>query len=123
MSDLCCEKNEYPMAPNPVTLTKNAAQRILQVMEEEGLSGQKLRVAVGGGGCSGLQYSLDFTDKNAGDMDIEYENNGVYLVIDNFSAGHLMGTEIDYVDDLSTSGFKFNNPNAERHCGCGKSFA
>ncbi len=123
MSNSCCNQNEYPEAPHPVSLTKNAAERILQVIQEENLIGQKLRIAVSGGGCSGLQYSLDFTDQDAGDMDIEYQNQGVKIVVDNFSAGHLMGTEIDYVDDLSSSGFKFNNPQESiRTCGCGKSF-
>ncbi len=109
------------LLPIPVTLTPKAAEMVKQAMQAEGLVGQGLRVGVIGGGCSGLQYLLDF-DEAPGDDDFVSVHHDVTVFVDPFSAGHLMGTEIDYVDSLQGSGFKFNNPNIQRSCGCGSSF-
>lgn len=113
-----------PLAPNPVQLTELAVQMVLEAMKQEGLDTKthSLRIGVIGGGCSGLQYLLDFTDEPQ-EYDWVYHNNNIQVVVDQFSAMHLMGTIIDYVDGLSGSGFKFDNPTAIRKCGCGMSFS
>lgn len=110
-----------PAPPAPVELTEKAAEMVRVAMREEKLDGVGLRVAVMGGGCSGLQYLLDF-DKAPKDDDLVAEFFGVQVYVDPFSAGHLAGTVIDYVDELNGSGFKFENPNVQRTCGCGSSF-
>ena len=110
-----------PLLLNPVVLTDKALEMVRSAMEQEGLDGHGLRVGVIGGGCSGLQYLLDFS-KEPMDDDVVSEQGGVTIFVDPFSAGHLKGTTIDYVDGLQGSGFKFENPNIQRSCGCGMSF-
>jgi len=106
----------------PVIITGKALEMVKKALEEEGLSNHGLRIAVQGGGCSGLQYNLDFSDtERPGDTVLEKE--GVKIFIDMASAQFLKGTEIDYVSGLKGAGFKFNNPNAKRTCGCGSSFS
>jgi iron-sulfur cluster assembly accessory protein len=90
--------------------------------ETNGEDGDYLRVGVKGGGCSGFQYSLNFTDE-VDDEDQLVLVEGVKIVTDSFSASYLAGTELDYVETLQGAGFKFNNPNAKRTCGCGSSFS
>lgn len=111
-----------PSEDKPVFLTPSAVEAIRNAIKQEGESGDGLRVSVVGGGCSGYQYNLDF-DKEVrmGDITISYE--GFNLYIDPVSAGYLKGTTIDYVSGLNGTGFKFNNPNAKRTCGCGSSFS
>ena len=106
----------------PITLTDKAILRISEVMKQENVANEYLRIGVKGGGCSGLQYVLDFTDKTT-DFDLEFEQSGVKVIIDQISAGILEGTTIDYLDSLSESGFKFINSKAVKNCGCGKSFS
>lgn len=91
---------------------------VRQAMREERAEGQALRVGVMGGGCSGLQYLLDFTPQTQAD-DFVYEEHGVRLAVDPYSAAHLTGTVIDYVEDEYGTGFRFDNPNIVRSCGCG----
>ena len=105
-----------------VHLTEKAVQMVKETMVSEGFQDHSLRVAVVGGGCSGYQYGLNFDNEIAED-DVCYEFNGVKVVIDQYSAGYLQGTEIDYVVSLNGSGYKFNNPKAKRTCGCGSSFS
>jgi iron-sulfur cluster insertion protein len=112
---------DVPLRPTPVQLTEKAAEMVHDAMAQEGLSNHGLRVGVIGGGCSGLQYLLDFSDK-AYDLDDVSEQHGVPVYIDPFSAAHLHGTVINYVDGLHGAGFKFENPNIVRACGCGSSF-
>ena len=81
-----------------------------------------IRPAVQGGGCSGFQYQLDFV-LSARPEDKIFEFDGVKLFVDTKSYLYLAGTEIDFVDELNQSGFKFVNPNAKRTCGCGESFS
>ena len=90
--------------------------------ETNGEDGDFLRVGVKGGGCSGFQYSLNFTDE-VDEEDQLVLVEGVKIVTDSFSASYLAGTELDYVETLQGAGFKFNNPNAKRTCGCGSSFS
>ena len=116
--------SNIPSMPIPVKLTELSAKQVLKVMKEEGLKDHILRIGVIGGGCSGLQYLLDFTPQINNDLDeMLYEQYKVQIIIDYHSAAHLMGTTIEYQDDLNSTGFKFNNPNkSQRQCGCGQSF-
>jgi len=105
-----------------ITLTETSSRKIQQLMERDGREGFALRVKVVGGGCSGLQYQLMF-DNHTYELDqIDEYENGVRVVVDPKSAVYLLGTTIDFVDDLNSSGFKINNPNAANTCGCGDSF-
>jgi iron-sulfur cluster assembly accessory protein len=107
----------------PLTFTGKALEMIRSALEEtKGEDGDFLRVGVKGGGCSGFQYSLNFTTE-VDDEDILVVADGLKIVTDAFSASYLKGTELDYVDTLQGSGFKFQNPNAKRTCGCGSSFS
>lgn len=106
----------------PIHLTAAAVQAIRNAIKEEGQSGDGLRVSVVGGGCSGYQYNLDFEkEERMGDVTLQFEDVNIY--IDPVSAGYLKGTTIDFVSGLQGTGFKFNNPNAKRTCGCGSSFS
>jgi iron-sulfur cluster insertion protein len=104
-----------------VSLTETAAKKVSELMARDERSGFGLRVKVVGGGCAGLQYQLMF-DNQVGDLDQEEASYGVRVMIDSKSAVYLVGTTVDYVDDLNGSGFKINNPNATSTCGCGESF-
>lgn len=107
---------------SPIIISSKAIGMIKQALEEEGLNNHGVRVAVQGGGCSGLQYALDFSDA-ARMGDTVFEIEGLKVFIDMASLKFLKGTEIDYVSGLNGTGFKFNNPNAQRTCGCGHSFS
>jgi iron-sulfur cluster assembly protein len=105
-----------------VSLTPTAAAKIRELMAEdpEGES-SVLRVAIQGGGCSGFQYGLGFDSGPVeGDEVMEFE--GVQVVVDPFSAPYLKGATIDFLNTISESGFKIDNPNAAASCGCGHSF-
>jgi iron-sulfur cluster assembly accessory protein len=104
-----------------VTLTKAAAEKIQQLQTRDNREDFGLRVKVIGGGCSGLQYQLMF-EPETGEWDQESVQNGVRVLIDSKSAVYLAGATIDFVDDLTGSGFKIENPNATSTCGCGQSF-
>jgi iron-sulfur cluster assembly protein len=105
-----------------VTVSEGAAKKLNSLIEESGFKTPYVRVAVKGGGCSGLSYDLSFdTDQQTGDT--LAENNGVKILIDNKSLLYLFGTELDFSDGLNGKGFQFINPNASRTCGCGESFA
>ncbi len=107
---------------SPLTFTDSAAQKVRQLIEEEGNDNLKLRVFVTGGGCSGFQYGFTF-DENEQEGDTKVENGGVTLLIDPMSFQYLTGAEIDYKEDLSGSQFVIRNPNATTTCGCGSSFS
>ena len=102
--------------------TDSAANKVKQLIEEEGNENLMLRVFVTGGGCSGFQYGFTF-DENIQDGDTKVENAGVILLVDPMSYQYLTGAEIDYKDDLSGSQFVIRNPNASTTCGCGSSFS
>ena len=106
----------------PVTLTPKAVEMVKLGLKEEGLESHGLRIAVRGGGCSGLEYALDFSEA-ARPGDSVGEQEGLKIFIDMASATYLNGTVIDYESGLNGTGFKFNNPNAKRTCGCGSSFS
>jgi iron-sulfur cluster assembly protein len=105
-----------------VTVSEGAAKKLNSLIEESGFKTPFVRVAVKGGGCSGLSYDLSFdTEQQTGDT--LAENNGVKILIDMKSLLYLFGTELDFSDGLNGKGFQFINPNASRTCGCGESFA
>ena len=107
----------------PVVVTEKAVEMVKKAIQEEGLSEEHgLRVAVQGGGCSGLQYVLDFSDESRMG-DTVFTVSGLKVFIDMASVQYLKGAEIDYVSGLQGNGFKFTNPNAQRTCGCGHSFS
>jgi iron-sulfur cluster assembly accessory protein len=114
------EIQERPTTTPLVSLTEAAATKVKQLLAEETDVGV-LRIAIQGGGCSGFQYGLGF-DTGAADGDLEFEQHGVTVVVDPFSAPYLQGAEVDYVDTIQSSGFAINNPNAVSSCGCGHSF-
>lgn len=105
-----------------VVLTPKAVEMIKQALKEEGRENHGLRIAVRGGGCSGLEYALDF-DGEARMGDEVLTIDGLTVYVDMASATYLKGTTIDYVSGLNGTGFKFLNPNAKRTCGCGSSFS
>ena len=105
-----------------ITITDFAAEKVKELIEGREQPTEGLRVGVRGGGCSGFTYFLEFAE-SANDGDRELESKGVRLFIDKKSYLYLMGTEIDYQDGLAGAGFKFENPNARRTCGCGESFS
>jgi len=105
-----------------IDLTEKAASEILRLIDVESLGEHYLRVGVQGGGCSGLQYSLNF-DPQVEKFDKVFDVKGVRIVVDLKSALYLQGTTLDYVQSLTGGGFKFSIPNASRSCGCGTSFS
>ena len=102
-----------------ITLTEFAAKKIKTLLIEKEETG--IRAGVQGGGCSGFTYQLKLDNQKENDRVIE--SNGVFVYIDPKSFLYLMGTEIDFVDELNQSCFKFVNTNAKRTCGCGESFS
>jgi iron-sulfur cluster insertion protein len=105
-----------------ISITERAATKVKEIATEENLNGQGLRLRVIGGGCAGFNYDLYFEDAPTS-MDEEFEDKGVKMYIDPLSFQYLDGTEIDYVEGLYGSGFKFQNPNVTSTCGCGSSFS
>ena len=102
-----------------ISLTESAATKLKQLISKRDMAG--VRAGVKGGGCSGFTYSLSFDDENPNDRVLK--DKGVTIFVDPKSFLYLMGTQIDYVDEINQSGFKFVNPNAKRTCGCGESFS
>lgn len=105
-----------------LVFTDSAANKVKELIEEEGNPGLKLRVFVTGGGCSGFQYGFTF-DEDVAEDDTTMEKNGVTLLIDPMSYQYLAGAEIDYSEGLEGSQFVIRNPNATSTCGCGSSFS
>lgn len=105
-----------------VKVTQKAAAKLGQLLERQGRPTGALRVAVIGGGCSGLQYKMDLVDGPM-NRDILVESNQVRVVVDPKSALFVSGSLVDFSDDLQKGGFKVTNPNAVAHCSCGESFS
>ena len=108
--------------PAPLVFTDNAANKVRQLIEEEGNNELKLRVFVTGGGCSGFQYGFTF-EESVNEDDTPMEKNGVTLLIDPMSLQYLTGAEIDYQENAEGAQFVIKNPNATSTCGCGSSFS
>ncbi|HXV75480.1 MAG TPA: iron-sulfur cluster insertion protein ErpA [Candidatus Polarisedimenticolaceae bacterium] len=105
-----------------LNLTDNAVKKVKNLLEAENKAGFGLRVAVQGGGCSGFQYGLTW-EKEEKPNDNVLEFAGLRVFVDPLSAMYLEDVRIDYVDSLSGSGFKIDNPRASGTCGCGSSFS
>ena len=114
------EQEEFQNAS--ITVTKQAVKRLKAVMKSEEKNNQFLRMSVESGGCSGMSYKMDFAVEQK-KFDKVFESNGLKVICDLKSWLYLKNVEIDYSDDLLNGGFKINNPNAERSCGCGTSFS
>jgi iron-sulfur cluster assembly protein len=105
-----------------IRVTPSAAKKVTTLLQRQGRPAGVLRVAVVGGGCSGLQYKMDLQDQPAS-RDIMVESAGVKVVVDPKSALYVTGSELDYTDALEGGGFKVKNPNAASSCSCGESFS
>lgn len=105
-----------------IKVTENASRKLNSLLEKQGRVTGALRVAVIGGGCSGLQYKMDLVDGPA-NRDIMVQSSNVRVVVDPKSALFVSGSLLDFSDDLQKGGFKVTNPNAVAHCSCGESFA
>jgi iron-sulfur cluster assembly accessory protein len=103
-----------------VTMTERAARKIGEILKAEP-NGAMLRVSVEGGGCSGFQYKFD-VERAKGDDDVVVARDAATVLIDSVSMRYLLGSEIDFVDDLIGASFKIQNPQAKSSCGCGTSF-
>ncbi|ALS60522.1 iron-sulfur cluster insertion protein ErpA [Pandoraea pneumonica] len=108
--------------PAFLVFTDSAADKVKQLIDEEGNPELKLRVFVQGGGCSGFQYGFTF-DEDVNEDDTVLDKNGVSLLIDSMSYQYLVGAEIDYKEDINGAQFVIKNPNASTTCGCGSSFS
>ena len=105
-----------------VTVSESAAKKLNNLIEESGFTTPYVRVAVKGGGCSGLSYDLSF-DTEQQPNDNLAEDKGIKILVDNKSLLYLFGTELEFSDGLNGKGFQWENPNASRTCGCGESFS
>ena len=106
-----------------IEVTDKAKERIIELRKEEKKTNDhNIRVAVKGGGCSGLMYDLIFDEKVSPEDQI-FEDKGIKILVDKKSLLYLLGTKLDFSDGLNGKGFQFINPNASRTCGCGESFA
>ena len=108
--------------PEPLVFSDSAANKVKQLIEEEGNPDLKLRVFVTGGGCSGFQYGFTF-DETTNEDDTTMQKAGVTLLIDPMSLQYLAGAEIDYQEGIEGAQFVIKNPNATSTCGCGSSFS
>jgi iron-sulfur cluster assembly protein len=101
-----------------------AKKKVVELMQEDGFNPENdfVRVGVKSGGCSGLSYELKFDKENKED-DKVFEDNGIKVIVDKKSFLYLVGTTLEYSGGLNGTGFVFNNPNAQRTCGCGESFS
>jgi iron-sulfur cluster assembly protein len=105
-----------------LTLTDTAVIKVREILDTQEPKPAGLRISVVGGGCSGFSYSMAF-ENAPGMLDKQYSYDGLKVFVDQASLLYLDGAEVDYVDSLEGSGFKFNNPNVKSTCGCGSSFS
>ncbi len=122
-------KNQAPSQPTIrvgderlIKVSSSAAEKVTSLLTKQGRPNGVLRVAVIGGGCSGLQYKMDLQDAPA-NRDILVQSSGIKVVVDPKSALYVTGSELDYIDALQEGGFKVKNPNAATTCSCGESFS
>jgi iron-sulfur cluster assembly accessory protein len=105
-----------------INLTPTAVTKVQEILNSQEPKPAGLRIAVVGGGCSGFSYSMAF-ETNPGMLDKTYNFEGLKVFVDQASLLYLDGAEVDYVESIEGSGFKFNNPNTKSTCGCGSSFS
>ena len=116
------EEQKPELTGKPVTLTERAAKQVRHIIEQEELGGELyLRVAVDGGGCSGLSYKLGLDHRT--DDDKVFKSFGIEIIVANDHLMYVEGMEVDYPDGLDARGFTFDNPQAVESCGCGTSFS
>lgn len=125
--DLCCIFANYLeliYLKKMIQVSDIAKKKVIELMTDDGFDATKdfVRVGVKSGGCSGLSYDLTF-DKNTQENDKIFEENNIRIVVDKKSFLYLVGTTLEYSGGLNGKGFVFNNPNANRTCGCGESFS
>ncbi|MDI9237626.1 iron-sulfur cluster insertion protein ErpA [Lysobacter sp. LF1] len=113
---------DYQSLDRPLQFSSAAANKVRELIAEEGNDALKLRVYIQGGGCSGFQYGFEF-DEQQGEDDLAIQTDGVTLLVDPLSLQYLMGAEVDYTESLHGAQFVIRNPNAKTTCGCGSSFA
>ena len=106
-----------------VTMSEKAVSEIKAIMQQNGGAFEGIRVFVAGGGCSGLSYGMQIAEEPATADDLVFENEGVKIIVDAGSHQYLDGASIDFDDSLQGGGFRINNPNAAKSCGCGSSFS
>jgi len=104
-----------------ISLTEKAVGKVKEILDTQDPKPAGLRIAVVGGGCSGFQYSMAFENQPTM-LDKTYNYDGLKVFVDQASLLYLEGAEVDYVETLEGSGFKFSNPNVKSTCGCGSSF-
>lgn len=107
----------------PINLSDRAAAELKGLMEEQQKTESALRVWVAGGGCSGLSYGMALDDAEPEEGDVVLSDKGVKIFVDSLSLKYMTGSVVEYVDDHLGGGFKIENPNAVRSCGCGSSFS
>ncbi|NNL15396.1 MAG: iron-sulfur cluster assembly accessory protein [Flavobacteriaceae bacterium] len=107
-----------------IKVSDTAKKKVVELMKDDGFDASKdfIRVGVKSGGCSGLSYDLKFDNKKQ-EEDKIFEDNGIKIIVDKKSFLYLIGTTLEYSGGLNGAGFVFNNPNANRTCGCGESFS
>ena len=105
-----------------INISNTAKDRLLYLLDKESSNNQFVRVGVESGGCSGLSYKLDFDNAKKDDDEL-IEDNGIKLLVNKKSYLYLVGTTLEFSEGLNGKGFVFNNPNANRTCGCGESFS
>jgi len=107
-----------------IKVSESAKKKVVSLMEEDGFDAVKdyVRVGVKSGGCSGLSYDLTFDNKKL-ENDKVFEDNNIKVIVDKKSFLYLVGTTLEFSGGLNGKGFVFNNPNANRTCGCGESFS
>ena len=124
MSYLCIHNLELIYLKVMIKVSDNAKKKVVQLMTDDGFNTTTdyVRVGVKSGGCSGLSYDLTFDNKQQ-ENDKIFENNDVKIIVDKKSFLYLVGTTLEFSGGLNGKGFVFNNPNANRTCGCGESFS
>ncbi|MBS3072476.1 iron-sulfur cluster assembly accessory protein [Candidatus Pacearchaeota archaeon] len=115
-------KSSFNISEFSIKITPKAVSKVKEIMKQEEKENNILRVSVLAGGCSGYTYDLEIIDKSFR-SDLSFKKDGLMISIDKESLEFLNGAEIDFIDTLKESGFRFNNPNATKECGCGKSFS
>ena len=116
-------REELTQTTSPISLSERAATELKALIEENNKGNAALRVWVAGGGCSGLQYGMALDDAEPEAGDVVLSNQGVKIYVDDMSLKYMTGATVDYVDDTLGGGFKIENPNAVKSCGCGSSFS
>lgn len=124
MSYLCIHNLELIYLKVMIKVSDNAKKKVVQLMTDDGFNTTTdyVRVGVKSGGCSGLSYDLTFDNKQQ-ENDKIFENNDIKIIVDKKSFLYLVGTTLEFSGGLNGKGFVFNNPNANRTCGCGESFS